>query len=61
LAFLKRVRLGKKEQLGLLGTAIPDNAFASGDAKGLALTTAASAIAKRGAKTLEETISNQRR
>jgi hypothetical protein len=56
-AFLKRVWLGKKEQLGLLG--IPDNAFASGDARRLALATTASA--KRGAKTLKGTISNQRR
>jgi hypothetical protein len=58
-AFLKRVWLGKKEQLGLLG--IPDNAFASGDARRLALATTASAIPKRGAKTLKGTISNQRR
>jgi hypothetical protein len=48
----------EKEQLGLLGTAISDSVFASGDVRGLALPTAASAIAKRGAKTLEETISN---
>jgi hypothetical protein len=51
-------QVGGKEQLGLLGTAISDNAFASRDARGLALPTAASAIPKRGAKTLEETIWN---
>jgi hypothetical protein len=52
-------QIGKEKQLGILSTASPDNAFASREARGLALTTAPSTIAKRGAKTLEETISNQ--
>jgi uncharacterized FAD-dependent dehydrogenase len=49
----------EKKRLEFSSTAIP-NVFASGDATGLALTTAAITIAKRGVKTLE-TIFNQRR
>ena len=45
--------------MGLLSTISPDNAIASGDARGLALTTAPSTMTKRGAKTLE-TILNLR-
>jgi hypothetical protein len=44
-----------------LCTAISDDAFASGDATGDAFTKVASTIVKRGAKTLEKTILNERR
>jgi hypothetical protein len=37
-----------------------DDAFASGDAAGVAFTAAASTIAKRGAKILEKTIFERR-
>jgi hypothetical protein len=44
-----------------LSTVISDDAFASGNAAGDAFATVASTIAKRGAKTFEETILNERR
>jgi hypothetical protein len=51
----------ENKRLRLLSTVISDDAFASGNAAGDAFATVASTIAKRGAKTFEETILNERR